>query len=153
MLNTKALTKREEDLVRTILSREGDRNRLLEWADIQQIEKPCSTYHNDWTQLLMGKVKGLIDVAYMPLQDHAKMYQRYDGSRVFISQPYRNKEDIENSMELSEWAESRGLEITLISEELSWHYPGSTVLFQVEIRDKEKYLAYIKENRKRYSIL
>lgn len=79
-------------------------------------------------------------------QDHAVIFEKNDGTRVFVTQPYATKKEIEESEELKNWLVERGLEVVLVSEELSWHYPSKTV-FAYEAEKKHSDRAVIDQKK------
>lgn len=123
------------------LSSLADKNRFLSWVREQEIEKKVSETCS-WTCLLKGRHFAERDNDIMPYSDHLSIYERLDGSRVLVSQPYQDTKTIALSTELTNWLRERGLILTLLTANQSWHMPGSTILFQVEIDDINTYVNY-----------
>jgi hypothetical protein len=128
-----------------------DKEIFVRWAKQENIKKklncrPC------FERLL--RKGGRVSEHYfsqMPFSDHVSMYERFDGTRVLISQPYCEVKDVVDSKEMKDWLNDRGLKISLLSDKLSWHNPGLTILIQIEVEDEIKCNKAIKETIKKYN--
>ncbi|HEX9063054.1 MAG TPA: hypothetical protein VF941_23010 [Clostridia bacterium] len=78
--------------------------------------------------------------------DHIALFESENKKRIFITQPYIDLND-KRLEQAKECFEKVGLEITNISKELSWHYPGSTILIQIELRDESLFKKFLMENK------
>lgn len=129
---------------------------FLEWASQEKIKRKvvCSVVSFERLLIKGGVVGDQYVSRKMPFSDHIAIYERIDGSRVMISQPYLNncvnKEIIKESEELQNWLDERGLKLSLLNENLSWHVHGSTILMQIEVADKEKCKMVAKEKIKQF---
>lgn len=116
---------------------------FLNWCKKNSIIK----YLDDdrtWIKILPD-IRKADKVISAPLCDHACIFQKQDGSRIWIFQPYYCEKDLVDNG-IYEWASERGLKVKINKEE-SWHLPGSTILVQCEVLDEVKCREYIKAHR------
>lgn len=75
------------------------------------------------------------------------MFNRFDGTRLYITQPYLTIEYINTDESFQKFLEDNEL-ISKVSELDSWYMPGSTILIQFEIRNELEYIKKMKMQRK-----
>lgn len=96
---------------------------------------------------LETKKKFIEHLDITPREDHPELFKTKNNMMILVCQPYLSFEDIE-SLKLPDWVKERGLKFE-VSEALSWHYPGRTILIQYTLDDKEVFEAYLKAARER----
>jgi hypothetical protein len=125
----------------------ADTQRLLEWAQIQQIKRKIN--RSDWAQLLGRKLQLVRGISRPPLYEQIELFERFNGTRVITSQPLKKNENLKDCNHLLNWCRIRGLKISSVNEELSWFKPGKSVLYQIELEDETRYIDYIRGNKKK----
>lgn len=116
-------------------------------------------YHSNnekfWIHILYPRLKGIETANDFPLAVHKLIFQRANGSRLWVIQPYKTREELEKAGIL-EWAAERGLKVKMSYED-SWLFPGLSILAQFEVDDESKFRKYVEKHRvftgRRYSYI
>lgn len=99
--------------------------------------------NREWYKIIpnMKNIEGAIEPI---VADHRNIFQKEDGTKIWVIQPYYNKEQALTT-DLIEWSSKRGLDVKFDVEN-SWHFEG-TILIQFEIKDINITKNYIMNNR------
>lgn len=107
------------------------REGMREWYNLNPRKNYGYRYHYLW--------------GITPLQDHTDMFRTENKKMIFVTQPYADLEKIKQE-KVEEWCRERGLKLT-ISKDLSWHYPGQTILLQYTINDNDTFNNFLLKNK------
>jgi hypothetical protein len=127
----------------------ADMPRLLKWAQNQRIKRKIPRRLGDWAQFSGRKFQQVRGISRHALYKQAALFERFDGTRLITIQPFKKDESISSCNSLLNWCFLRGLQISYVTEELSWFKPGQSVLYQIELKDEAIYIEYIKSNKRK----